>query len=82
MRLLGTLFDLGIPAVAASVAFLLIFAVVAYIAFRMLKKTLKMVFRMAIVAVILVIAVVGSLSLWWFNSGSSSSPKSNTTKTR
>ena len=49
----------------AAVAFLLIFAAVAFIAFKILKKTLKMGFRMALVAVILLIAVAGSLSFWW-----------------
>jgi NhaP-type Na+/H+ or K+/H+ antiporter len=55
----------GIGVIAAAV-FFLVFAGVAYIAFRLLRKTVKMAFRMAIVAVILAIAVAGSLSFWWF----------------
>ena len=58
--------------IIAAVVFFLIFAGVAYIAFRLLKKTVKMAFRMAIVAVILLIAVAGSVSFWWLgNSGKS-----------
>ena len=34
-------------------------AIVAFVAFKMLKKTVKMAFRMVIVAVILLIALVG-----------------------
>lgn len=51
--------------IIAAVVFFLVFAGVAYIIFRLLKKTVKMAFRMAIVAVILAIAVAGSVSFWW-----------------
>jgi len=37
---------------------------VAFIAFKMLKRSVKMAFRLAIVGVILVIAVAGSVALW------------------
>lgn len=68
------LFDLapiggGVGAIL-GIAFFFIFAAVAYIAFRMLKKTAKMAVRMAIVAAILLIAFVGSIALLWFGSGS------------
>ncbi|MBP6005062.1 MAG: hypothetical protein KA746_16655 [Pyrinomonadaceae bacterium] len=43
-----------------SVAFFLIFAAVAFIAFKLLKKSVKMAFRIVIVAIILAIAVAGS----------------------
>ena len=59
----------------AAVAFFLIFAAIAFIAFKLLKKTVKMVFRMAIVAIILVIAVAGSLSFWWLGGGKPSRPE-------
>ncbi len=65
----------GTVGIAAAAAFLLIFLGVAYVVFRMLRKTVKMAFRMAIVGVILLIAVVGSLSLWYFGSDGSSSPR-------
>lgn len=58
----------GLIAAVVSAAFFLVFAGVAYIAFKALKKTAKMAIRMAIVIVILVIAVVGSISLWYFSS--------------
>ncbi|MBA2379337.1 MAG: hypothetical protein H0V76_07160 [Blastocatellia bacterium] len=63
----------GGAAVAGIAAFIffIVLAGVAYIIFRMLRKTVRMAFRMAIVAAILVIAMAGSLSLWWLNSGAS-----------
>lgn len=69
-------------AAIAAVGFFLAFVVVAYIAFRILRKTVKMALRVAIVGLILVIAIVGSISLWWFNSGNSSRPKSNSSRSR
>lgn len=65
----------GGGALAAGAVFFAVFAVVAYIAFRIFKKTVKMAFRMAIVGAILLVAVAGSLSFWWFNSGSTVKPK-------
>lgn len=47
--------------------FFLIFAGVAYVAFRILKKTAKMAIRMFVVALILLIAIAGSVSLWYFS---------------
>lgn len=49
-------------------AFFLVVAGAAYIAFKALKKTVKMAIRLVIVAVILVVALVGSISLWYFSS--------------
>ena len=57
-----------------GVAFFLIFAAVAFIAFKMLKKTVKMAFRMAVVAIILLIAIAGSVSFWWLSSSRPSRP--------
>ena len=54
--------------------------VVLYFAFRMLKRSVKMAIRMALVAAILVIAVTGGASLWWFGSEAFSKPKSTQTK--
>ena len=59
----------GTGALAAGVVFFAAFAAAAYVLFRLLRKTVKMAFRMAVVTSILLVAVVGSLSLWWFNSG-------------
>lgn len=58
----------------AGGAFLLVFAGIAFIVFKMLKRTVKMAFRVAIVAVILTIAVAGSVALWAFGSGISRPP--------
>ena len=60
---------IGTAGIITSVAFFLLFAAVAYIAFRLLRKTVKMAFRLTIVAVILLIAVVGSVSFWWLGGG-------------
>ncbi len=51
-----------------AVTFFLVLAGAAYVAFKALKKTVKMAIRMLIVGVILVVAVVGSTSLWYFSS--------------
>lgn len=66
--------DLPVSGVAALAAGLVVFAVVTasmYVIFRMLKKSIKMAFRLAVVMAVLVIAAVGGLSLWWFSSGDS-----------
>ena len=48
----------------AAIIFILIMLAVAYIAFRILKRTVKMAFRAVIVLLILAIAIVGGLALW------------------
>lgn len=55
----------------AAVVFFLIFAAVAFVAFKMLKRTVKMAFRIAVVGLILVIAIAGSIALWAFSGGGS-----------
>jgi len=54
----------GTLGIVGAAAFLLIFIAAAFIAFKMLKRSVKMAFRLAIVAVILVVAVAGSVALW------------------
>ena len=54
-----------------AVAFLLVFLGIAFVAYLALRKTVKMAFRLAVVGVILVIALAGSVSLWYFSSGGS-----------
>lgn len=61
----------GVIGAVFAAAFLLVFLAVAFIAFKALKKTVKMAFRVAIVGVILLIALVGSTALWYFSSGGS-----------
>ena len=59
--------------VIAGVVFLLICLAAAYIAFRVLKKSVKMAFRLIIVGIIILIAIAGSASFWWL--GTSKSPR-------
>ncbi len=69
------LFDIapGGRVIGAIVAFtfFLVFVGIAIIAFKAMSRTVKMVFRLAIVGVIMVIAVIGTVSLWYFSSGGS-----------
>ncbi len=58
-------------AIFAGVAFFLVLAAVAFVAFLLLRKTLKMAFRLLIVAVIMVVAIAGSIALFMFGGGSS-----------
>ena len=65
------LFDVAVPEsssiiAGAGVVFLIAIAAVAYIAFRIFRKTMKMAFRMAVLAAVLVFALGGSVGLWWF----------------
>ena len=65
------LFDIAVPGSGALVAgvgivFLLALAAVAFIAFRIFRKTMKMAFRMAVLAAVLIFAIGGSVGLWWF----------------
>ncbi len=57
------LFDIPVTAgeVFVAVAILLVFLVAAFIAFKLLKRTMKMAFRVAIVTIILAIGLAGSL---------------------
>ena len=47
-------------AILAGVAFLLIFLAIAFVVFKLLKKSVKMAFRVTIVGIIVAIAVAGS----------------------
>ncbi len=58
----------------AGVAFFLVLTVAAVIAFKVLKRTMKMAFRVTIVAIILAVAVIGSVALWAMGTGSSNKP--------
>jgi len=70
MSLTVLLFDMppigGPIGIFLSIAFLFICLAVAVIAFKMLKKSVKMVLRIVIVAAILIIALVGSIVLFIF----------------
>jgi hypothetical protein len=51
-----------------AAAFFIVLAGAAYVAFKALRKTAKMAVRLMVVVVILAVAVVGSVSLWYFSS--------------
>lgn len=64
----------SVVGVGLAVVFFLAFAAVAAVAFFMIRKTVKMAIRMVIVALIFLIAVIGSVALW-YGIGSSPSPR-------
>ena len=64
----------GVIGAFFGVAFFFIMAIVAFIAYRMLKKTVKMAVRMTIVVAILLIALIGSVALLLFSSSGGSRP--------
>ena len=77
------LLQIGTSGTIAGVVFFVVVALAAFVAFKMLKKTVKMAFRMVIVAVILLIALVGGVALLMFGSGSKdAAPKPATTRPR
>jgi hypothetical protein len=73
------LFDVGIPGgttvIIAGVGFFFILLAAAYVMFRLLRKTVKMAFRMAMVVSFFFVFVVGGIATYWFASGSSARPE-------
>lgn len=59
--------------IGLAVFFILIGIAAAFLAFKMLKRTVKMAMRMLIVAVILLIAVIGGTAFLIMGSGGSGS---------
>lgn len=53
----------------AAIIFVLFLTAVAAVTFFVLKRAVKMAIRAAIVGLILLIALVGGASLWWFGGG-------------
>lgn len=67
----------------AAIVFVTFLLAVAAITFFVLKKAMKMAIRAAIVALILLIAIVGGVSLWMFGtSGNSDNRPAVIKKTR
>ena len=70
------LFDIGPPGgeigAIAGLAFFLICIAVAFIAFRLLKKTFKLALRIIVVFVILAIGLIGTMV--WFYIGTGRGP--------
>ncbi len=63
----------------AAIIFVVFMIAVAAITFFLLKRAIKMAIRAAIVALILLIAIVGGASLWWFGSTDKSPDKTPVT---
>lgn len=61
-------------AAALAVIVLLLAAALSYIVFRLLRKSLKMVFRLIVAIGILFIGLAGAGVFWWMSS-SSETPK-------
>ena len=76
----GLLADTGSIGIVAGVAFFLVVAALAVVAFFIVKRTVKMAIRMAIVGAILLIALVGGISFWMF--ASDSKPATRPTNSR
>ena len=72
----------GAVGIAAGVGFFLVFLAVAYIAFRLLRRTMKMAFRLAVAAVILFVAAAGSMTIFWFSKNRSPRPRPPATRPR
>jgi len=68
--------------VIIGIAFFFIFAAIAFIAYKMLRKTVKMAVRMAVVVAILAIAFVGSIALLWFSTSTVKRPERPTPTTQ
>jgi uncharacterized membrane protein YqjE len=86
MSIATMLFELGMQGGAAiaavGVAFILVMAGVALLAYRMLRKTMKWAFRMAIVGVILMIALIGGGIMIWYSMKSTPAPPRRAEPTR
>lgn len=66
----------GAIGIGFAVVFFLVLAGAAFIAYKSLRKTVKWAVRIGIVIAILVVALVGSITLWWYSStGSSPKPR-------
>lgn len=76
--MIAILFDAGVPggttAIVAAIGFFFILAAAAYVLFRIMRKTVRMAFRMAMVVTFLFVFLVGGIAVYWFSSGSSSRP--------
>ena len=72
------LFDVGVPGgtttLIAGVGLFFVLAAAAYVTFRIMRKTVKMAFRMAMVVTVLFTFVVGGIALYWFGTGAASKP--------
>jgi hypothetical protein len=86
MSVMSILFDIGPPGgstgAIGGIAFFLFLVAAAFIAFRLLKKTLGIVLRVVIVLVILAIAFFGTAAWFFIGTGGSPRPRPTPTHTR
>lgn len=72
------IFDAGIPGgtttLIAAVGLFFILLAAAYVMFRILRKTVRIAFRMAMVVSVLLTFLVGGVALYWFGTGSAAKP--------
>jgi len=80
--LFSLLSEAGPIGIAAGIAFFLIVAAAAYIAFRMLGRTMKTAIRLAIVGLILLVAVIGTIAILWKSAGRATQPRPSANRTR
>jgi hypothetical protein len=71
--MISILFDIGPPGgsigIAAIVGGFLVLSAIAYVIFRLLRKTVGMAIRLAIVAGILIIGLIAAIFFFSFGSG-------------
>ena len=67
---------MGSVAIVAAVIFFIVFVGAAVVVFSLIKRTFKLALRLLIVGALLLIAVAGATSLWWF----AGSPAPNTNR--
>ncbi|MBC7797694.1 MAG: hypothetical protein H7Z37_12545 [Pyrinomonadaceae bacterium] len=65
----------------AAIVFFAVFVGIAWIVFSLVKRTVKMAFRLALVGILLLIAFSGAIALWSF-SGSETAPIKKQTNSR
>lgn len=82
--ILETIFLLQISTtgVVVGLVFFLVCAAFAFIAYKMLRKTVKMAVRMMIVAAILIVALIGSIAFLMFSYGSKTDTPTKPATTR
>jgi protein-S-isoprenylcysteine O-methyltransferase Ste14 len=68
--------EIGAFGIVAAVVFFILMIGVAMVVFSMIRRTVKLAFRLLIVGLLLLIAVVGAASLWWFSGANTPSKTS------
>ena len=74
--------SIGTAGAAAGLLIFVIAAAIAFVVFRILRKSLRMAFRLALVVAILVLVAVGAGSLWWFGTDDTPTKKPAPTRRR